>query len=85
MKKVTVYYDCQIGIYQTVLEEPAKKIKMELPCPNGAVSLDVIAEDKDGNEVKLTNLSSLDIKSKGKQKSCETEGVKKCFYVYPNE
>jgi len=85
LKQVTVYYSCEMGVYRTTLDEPSKKIKITLPCPSEAVSIDVIAEDKEGNEVLLTNLSTADIKSKGKQKTCEAEGVKKCFYVYPDE
>jgi hypothetical protein len=85
MKEVTVYYECEMGVYRMTLEEPAKKMKITLPCPSAAVKFDIIAEDKEGNEVLLTDISSTDIKSKGKQKSCETEGVKKCFYIYPAE
>ncbi|MFT6715437.1 MAG: hypothetical protein ACJA0Q_000064 [Saprospiraceae bacterium] len=85
LKEVTVYYACEMGVYRKTLEEPAKKMKIALPCPSAEVKFDIVAVDKEGKEVKLTNLSSLDIKSKGKQKSCETEGVKKCFYIYPEE
>jgi len=74
-----------MGIYRKTLEEPSKKMKITLPCPNAAVAFDIIAEDKDGDEVLINDVSSTDIKSKGKQKSCETEGVKRCFYVYPEE
>lgn len=83
--EVTAYYSCQMGVYRQTLEEPAKKMKIILPCPDAAVTFDITVQGKSGIQQKLTNLSSLDIKSKGKQKSCEAEGVKKCFYIYPAE
>lgn len=83
MKSIRAYYSCEMGIYHTDLEEPAKKAKVLLPCPNSVVRFDIVAEDKEGNEVKFENISSGDIKSKGKQKGCDNDDAPKCFYVYP--